>query len=279
MPLAVEIPFEPVAHRLVQQDAGPAGAKHHIHHPRRCRHRTQIDQRDAQRFAHQPLPVLGRDQPVQRDAPAAAGIARFPAAVRFHDDRDIDPRHRPDIGRKPAFGAQDGHLLHRGREAGRDLDHARVQIAREGVDFTQKRHARGKTDARRRVYGGVKRRDLAPGRQRERAAAIADGQPHGFGGLFQGGFADIGRMGIAGDLAPHGAQAKALFGVIAGIAQPAVVKDQRFGPGAFQKQFAILGAIQRLAQDRQGAILIQMGLKRGKRNIGHADRSLREGLG
>jgi hypothetical protein len=75
----------------------------------------------------------------------------------------------------------------------------------------------------------------------QRAAAIADGQPHGFGGLFQGGFADIGRMGIAGDLAPHGAQAKALFGVIAGIAQPAVVKDKRFGPGAFQKQFAILG--------------------------------------
>lgn len=69
-------------------------------------------------------------------------------------------------------------------------------------------------------------------------------------------------MGIAGDLAPDGAQAETLFGIVAGIAQSAIVKDQRLAARAFKIKLAVLGAIQRRAQDFQRAILVKMGLER-----------------
>lgn len=68
-------------------------------------------------------------------------------------------------------------------------------------------------------------------------------------------------MGIARHLAPDGAQAEALLGVIAGGAQPAVVEGQRLGARAFQEQLAVVGPRQRTLQDTQGAVAVQMGLE------------------
>ena len=58
--LAVEVALEPVADRLVQQDARPAGAEHDVEGAGRRRHRVEIDQRLAQRLVDGALPhVLG----------------------------------------------------------------------------------------------------------------------------------------------------------------------------------------------------------------------------
>jgi hypothetical protein len=48
--LAVEVAFQPVADRLVQQDAVPAGAQHHVHLAGRAGDRVEVDQRLAQRL-------------------------------------------------------------------------------------------------------------------------------------------------------------------------------------------------------------------------------------
>ena len=54
--LAVEVAFEPVADRLVQHHARPAGAEHHVHLAGRRRHRFEIDQRLAHRLVDRGLP-------------------------------------------------------------------------------------------------------------------------------------------------------------------------------------------------------------------------------
>ena len=48
--LAVEVAFQAVADRLVQHHAGPAGSEHHVHLAGRRGHRSEIDQRLAQRL-------------------------------------------------------------------------------------------------------------------------------------------------------------------------------------------------------------------------------------
>ena len=135
--LAVEIALKPVAYRLVQQDSRPAIAEHHIHHPRRRRLRFKIDLGDPQRLAHMALPHVGGNNAAQIDPPATARAAAFAPPVLFDDHRDIQPRHRPDIGHKRAFGPKDRHLLKRGRDRGRDLHNARIKAAGIGVNLGQ----------------------------------------------------------------------------------------------------------------------------------------------
>lgn len=56
----VEIAFQPMADRFMQQDARPAGAEHHWQHPRRGGDRREVDQRHAHRFFR---PGIGRTSP------------------------------------------------------------------------------------------------------------------------------------------------------------------------------------------------------------------------
>ena len=109
--LAVEVTLQAVTDRLVQQDAGPAGAEHHVHFAGRGRDRVQVDQRNAQRFLHLGLPMLGVDQPIQAQPPSAARRAALAAAVLFHDHRHVEPRHRASVANPHPVGAQDLHFL------------------------------------------------------------------------------------------------------------------------------------------------------------------------
>ena len=58
--LAVEIPFQPVADRLVQKNAWPARAKHHFHFAGRRGPAVEIDDCLAQRLLHPRAPGFGR---------------------------------------------------------------------------------------------------------------------------------------------------------------------------------------------------------------------------
>ena len=55
--LAVEVALEAVADRLVQQDAGPAGAEHHVHLAGRAVDGVQIDQGLTQGLVDLGLPA------------------------------------------------------------------------------------------------------------------------------------------------------------------------------------------------------------------------------
>ncbi len=86
--LAVEVALEPVADRLVQHHAGPAGAEHHVHLAGRRRHRVEIDQRLAHRLVDRALPGLRRDEALIGFAAAVAVGAGFLAvAVADHHRR------------------------------------------------------------------------------------------------------------------------------------------------------------------------------------------------
>ena len=56
-------------------------------------------------------------------------------------------------------------------------------------------------------------------------------------------------MGIARDLAPDGAQAKALGGVIGRVLQTSVIKNKGFRLATFKEQLSVIGPVGGLAQD------------------------------
>ena len=70
--LAVEVAFEAMADRLVQEDAGPAGAEHHGHLARRGVDRGEVDLGLTHRRVDRVLPRVGGDEAVVGLASAAA---------------------------------------------------------------------------------------------------------------------------------------------------------------------------------------------------------------
>ena len=71
-------------------------------------------------------------------------------------------------------------------------------------------------------------------------------------------------MGIAGGLATHRPQAKALGGIKAGGFHATVVKRDHFRTPPLEKKLAIVHAIRGFAQEPEGAVLIQRGFKRAE---------------
>ena len=79
--LAVEVALKPVAHRLVQHYARPAGPKHDFHLACGSRHRPEVHRSNAKRLAHLGLPDFGLHVGIEHHPPAGAGRAGFHAAV------------------------------------------------------------------------------------------------------------------------------------------------------------------------------------------------------
>ena len=142
--LAVEIAFQPVPDRLVQQDARPARPQHHVHLARRRRHRFEQRETLAQRLAHQVLPLVLFQELAVAGAPAGPGGAGFLALAVGGHDGDVEPGERADIFQHLAVGAQDLHRLPLPAEGDRDLPHAFIERAGEPVGPGDQRHLVGK---------------------------------------------------------------------------------------------------------------------------------------
>ena len=76
-------------------------------------------------------------------------------------------------------------------------------------------------------------------------------------------------MGVARNLAPHGAQAEPFGGVIGGGLDAAIVQHDRFGPFAFKEKLAVIGPGRGVAQDRQRCPFVQCRLEGAEGGIGH----------
>ena len=138
--LAVEITFQSMANRLVQQDTRPARTQHDRHGARRRGHGVQIDQRLAHRFAPMLERGIALQQLIESEAAAAAAIALLAPAVLFHDDRDVDAHQGTHIRRQHAVARGDQHdLMHRG-QGGHHLLDAGIETAGIGVDAHQPGH-------------------------------------------------------------------------------------------------------------------------------------------
>jgi hypothetical protein len=72
-------------------------------------------------------------------------------------------------------------------------------------------------------------------------------------------------MGIAGNIAFHGAKAESFGRIVTGGFHPPVVKNQRFTAAAFKKKLAIIGAIRGPAQQFKGFLKINGLLERAER--------------
>jgi len=207
-------------------------------------------------------------------APAATGAAgaRFAHAILFHDDRDVETRHRSVVADKAALGAQNDDLLHPAGQRGGNLDHPWVTAAQIGVDLLQQVDLQRQRVLGDRVHRIIEAVVGARRRRRHHPAAVAHGEPRGLGGAAQGGLAQFRGMGVSGRPAGHRAQAEAGARIIGGVAQPSVVEGEQFRPAAFQKQFAVIAPGDRPAQRGERARLVEIGLEGVERCVagGHS---------
>ena len=225
--LAVEIAFQAVANRFVQQNAGPAGAKHHIEHASGGWHGIKVDQSYAQRLAQQGLPVFGLQQPRQPIPPAAARAPLFAFAMRLDNHRHIHPRHRADIGKTQAFGAQNFDLLQACRKGGRYLHHARIKRASEGVDLFQQVDLHCKCGVSHRIGVAIKF-DIGAGRCGcHHPTTSPHRQPCCLRRADKRGFGYFGGMGIARHFAAHSPQTEPFGRIIAGVLDAAIIQHNR----------------------------------------------------
>ena len=266
---AIEITLKPMTDRFVQEDAGPAWAKHHIHGACGGGFGIEVDERYAQRLLGLGLPVGGIEQTIQPHAPTAPGAAALAAAILLDDDRDIHARHRADVLQVLAIGAQDHHLLQGGRNRGCDLYDAGIKAARESVHLAQRVELDRKGCPGDGIGIGIEATIGRGWPRRQCAAACTHGKTRGLDRAVQRGLGHFGGMGIACHFASHGAQAKPFGGVIGRRLDSAIVEHEPLGAAAFEKQLAIVGPMGRLAQACQGGIAVKQGLEWAKGGVGH----------
>ena len=120
--LTIEVAFQAMADRFVQQHPGPASAHHHRHTAGRRGNRFEIDQGLAQRLAgiaHGPVFI---EKVAIVGTPTAAMAAALTAAVLLDDHADVETHQRAHIGGQAAIGGShqdafpdagqtDSHLL------------------------------------------------------------------------------------------------------------------------------------------------------------------------
>ena len=247
--LAVEIAFEPVADRLVQHHARPAGAEHHVHLAGRGGHRIEIDHRLADRIVDRRLPRARGNEALIGLASAIAMAAGFLALAVAGDDRHIDPDQRAHVPIGFPIGAQDlDHLPGRG-DAGRHLPHALVLLARIGVDLLEQLDLGFERRRGERIVIGIEPAIGASGRLRGMSRIAALHGADRIRGARDRGLRYVGGMRIADGVILDGAQPKALGRIVSRLLEPAVVEDQHFGLAVFEEKFAVIGAIEAAGHD------------------------------
>ena len=257
--LAVEVAFEAVADRLVQHDAGPAGAEHDVHLAGRGGNRVEIEQRLAHRLVDGVLPGLAVDEALIAFAAAVAvGAAFLPVAGRRHH-RHVDPNQRTDVAIGLAVGPQDLDHLPRRAEARGDLLHALVLGAGIGVDGFQQLHLGVEARRFQRIVVAV---ELAVGAARRLgvfAGVAALDRAHRVGGARDRALRHVGGVRVADRLVLHGAQAEALVGVVGRLLEPAVVEHQHLGLLVFEEQLAVVGAFEPAVDQLADADFVEAG--------------------
>ena len=257
--LAVEVALQPVADRLVQQHARPAGPHHHVHLAGRAGDGVEVDQGLAQRLVHLGAPAIGRDPGLEARPAARAGVGGLAFAVLLDRHRDVQPDERAHVAQEPPVRAQDLHDPPLAGDRGRDLHHARVRGPRVGVHLAQELDLVGEGG---RGEGVVVAVELLVGRARplgRDALVAALGQGRRFGRAPERGLADLVGVGVAGPLARHYAQTEALARVVVRRLQPSIVEHERFAFGPLEEQLPVVGARHGVAQDGQRALALDVG--------------------
>ena len=94
--LAVEVAFQSVPDRFVQQDAGPSRTEHDRHGPGGGGDGVEVHQRLPRRFAREPLGAAVAQQS-EREPPAAAVLPLTALTIAFGDAGDAQVDQRSDV--------------------------------------------------------------------------------------------------------------------------------------------------------------------------------------
>ncbi|MNM94973.1 hypothetical protein D3C81_1073960 [compost metagenome] len=243
-----------MAHRLVQQHAGPAGTHHHRQCAGRSGNRFQVDQRLAQRFAGIAHGAVFLEEVAVVGTPAATVPATLAATVLLDDHADVEAHQRADIGRQRTIRRRDQNLLPDAGEADGDLLDARVERTGGGVDLLQQLDLLGPADHIERVVAHVKA--LRYDRLERLHLAVLPGAGNRTccaGRLEQCLMGDRIAVGETGLLTGLRAHADALVHVEAAFLDDAVLEHPRLGNSTLEVQVGGIDtrAAQLLQQRRQ----------------------------
>jgi hypothetical protein len=233
--LAVEVSLETVADRLVQEDAGPAGAEYDVERTGGAGPGLEVECGDAHRLVDQGLPGIVLEQVLELVAPSRALVANLAAAAGGvgGDHLHVEPHERSGVADPDAVVGGDHHLAVLGDHAGHDLLHAGVAGAGVGVDAFEDldllpdRHLGG--DPRHRVEVAVRRSPLRHGGRRACAAPLGD-RPGRSGSELEALHGDLVGMGVALPFTGLDAHAHALLDVaLAALHDPFLERDLVLG--------------------------------------------------
>jgi hypothetical protein len=241
--LAVEIAFEAMADRLVQQHTGPARPEHHGHGAGRCRPRRQVGCRLVHRLGGVfPEDVVAEVSVVE--TPAAAGAALFTPAVFLDDHLQRQARQRPHVGGKNTVGARHQDDLVFSGQRGHHLHHPAIERARVALQLFQQLHFFLVGEASERIVRQIQLAALGsfhrPGRAR---APLARDGARRVGGRFECRYADVIRVGECGLFAAHRAYAHALVDVEAAGLDHAFLEAPALGARILEVQVGIVHAV------------------------------------
>ena len=245
--LAIEVAFQAVTDRFVQQHAGPARPEHDGHRAGRRRHRVEIDERAAHRFVHQLFPAIVLQEPREAVATAAAGIALLAPAVLLDDHRYVHAHQRPHVGGDRAVARHHQHDFVRAGQARHHLLDARIDATRFDVDLLEQLHLVGIAQTFERIDRQIQ---LMTGRRTPRlhrrvrtAARDRARRLRRFGQRRQH---DLVRIREAGLLARQRTHADALLDAVRAVLDDAVFER----PGLFAAQLEIqIGVVDAVTHD------------------------------
>ena len=153
---SIEVTFQTVAHRLVQEHARPTRTEDHRHLTGRRRACIQVGQRRMHGFVH-----IGLDHRIveigQTKTTTAATAAGLTAAALLGNHRHRQADQRAHIGGQRAVGACDQHPGVFGGGASHHRHHARVLGSGEFFDLLQQAHLGRTVQGGHRVQRGVER--------------------------------------------------------------------------------------------------------------------------
>ncbi len=243
--LAVEIPLQTVAHRFVQQHAGPASTQHHRHGARRCVDGFQIDQRLTHSFTHiakgTALQSVQFEEPVVTEAATATGTAALAAIALLGDHGHRQPHQRTHIGGQGAVGSGHQHLFVDAADGGHHLIDGGVQTSGELVHLLQQGDLLVLVESLERIHGRIEQVRFGASPCLHLAVSTGCGDAaSGSHRLLQGQQAQLVRVGEASLLAADGAHPDPLIDVVAAILDDAIFQHPGLVPAALEIEIAEL---------------------------------------
>ncbi len=139
------------------------------------------------------------------------------------------------------------------------MPHPRILVARIGVHLLEQLDLGFETEARERIVVGIEAH-IGPRRPIGDVAGIAAlHRAHRIRGALDRLLRDLGGMGIADRLVLHRAQPEALRGVVGRLLEAAIVEHHHLRLPVFEEQFAVIGALQPMAEDAGETGLVETG--------------------